>query len=111
MHWNAQGLNNNSKQSALIAALQLDHIDIAMIQDSRISAKSDGTPPIRVPNCHTYFIPATGECHGLITIVKNTLPSKISLTVATTEGTEVLTVKVWIDNKKNYITQYIPCQR
>ena len=99
MHWNAQGLNNSAKQSGLVAALQLDHIDIAMIQDSRISAKSDGKPPIRVPNCHTYFIPASEECHGLLTIVRNNLPSKISPPIATSEGTEVLTVKVWIDKK------------
>ena len=34
------------KQSALIAALQLDHIGVAMIQDSRIVSKKDGIPPI-----------------------------------------------------------------
>ena len=52
-HWNAQCLNSIAKQSALIAALQLDHIDVALIQDSRISAKNDGKQPIRVPNCYT----------------------------------------------------------
>ena len=111
MHWNAQGLNNSAKQSGLISALQLDHIDIAMIQDRRISAKSDGKPPIRVPNCHTYFMPASEKCHGLLTIVRNNLPSKISPPIATSEGTEVLTVKVWIDKKNNPTPQYIPSWR
>ena len=58
LHWNAQGLNNKSKQFTLIAALQLDDIDIAMIQDSRILAINDGKP-IRILNCHTYFIPVS----------------------------------------------------
>ena len=99
LHWNAQGLNSKSKQSTLVAALQLDHIDIAMIQDSRISSRNDGKPPIRVPNCHTYFIPASAECHGMLTIIRNNIPSKIILPIATSEGTEMLTVKVWIDKK------------
>ena len=75
-----------------------------MIQDSRIIARIDGKPPIRVPNCHTYFTPASAECHGLITIVRNNISSKISPTIATTEGTEVLTVNVWIDKKQPYFT-------
>ena len=99
MHWNAQGLNNPGKQSALVAAIQLDHIDITMIQDSRLATRDDGKPPIRVPNCHTYFIPTSAECHGLLTIVRNTIPSKPSPLLVTSEGTEVLTVKVWINKK------------
>ena len=99
MHWNAQGLNNSGKQSALVAALQLDQIDVAMIQDSRIVANKDDKPPLRVPNCHTYFTPASAECHGLITIIRNTLASTTHPTIATSEGTEVLTTKVWIDKK------------
>ena len=99
LHWNAQGLNSSAKQSALVAAIELDHIDVVMIQDSRISANNEGKPPIRVPNCHTYFTPASAECHGLLTIVRNKLPSKIVPPIATSEGTELLTVKVWIDKK------------
>ena len=99
LHWNAQGLNNSEKQSALVAALQLDNIDVAMIQDSRIVANNDGKAPLKVPNCHTYFIPASAECYGLITIIRNTLPSTTHPTIATSEGTEVLTTKVWIDKK------------
>ena len=72
-HWNVQGQNSLAKQSALIAALQLDQFDVAMIQDSRIVAKKDGIPLIRVPNCHTYFIPASPECHGLLTIIRNNI--------------------------------------
>ena len=103
MHWNAQGLNNIGKQSALVAALQLDHIDVVMIQDSRLAARDDGKPPIRVPNCHTYFIPSSAECHGLITIVRNTIPSTSSPILETTEGTEVLTVKVWFNKKETLL--------
>ena len=99
MHWNAQGLNTKEKQSALIASIQLDHIDVAMIQDSRITSNNDGKPPIRLPNCHTYFTPASAECHGLLTIVRNTIPSKISPPIVTSEGTEMLTVKVWINKR------------
>ena len=68
MHWNCQGLNNQGKRSALMAAIQLDQIDVAMVQDSRISDNNDDKPPIRVPNYHTYYIPASAESHGLITI-------------------------------------------
>ena len=70
-----------------------------MIQDSRIVANNDGKAPLKVPNCHTYFTPASAECHGLITIIRNTLPSTTHPTIATSEGTEVLTTKVWIDKK------------
>ena len=73
--------------------------NVAMIQDSRSVAKKDGIAPIRVPNCHTYFIPASPECHGLLTIIRNNIPSKSSHSPPTSEGTEVLTVKVWIDKK------------
>ena len=89
-----------------MAALQLDNIDIAMIQDSCIVANKDGKAPLRVRNCHTYFIPASAECHGLITIIRNTLPSTTHPTIATSEGTEVLTTKVWIDKKQPYSTTY-----
>ena len=99
LHWNVQGLNSKTKQSALIAAIQLDHIDVVMLQDSRIPANCDDKPPIRVPNCHTYFIASSAECHGLITIVRNNIPSKAAPTMATSEGTEILTVKVWINKK------------
>ena len=103
MHWNCKGLNNQGKQSTLIVAIQLDKIYVAMIQDSRNSANNDGKHPIRVSNCHTYFTPATVECRGLITIVNNTLPSKLVPPPATSEGTEVLTVKVWIDKKRTQL--------
>ena len=99
MHWNCQGLNNRGKRSALMAAIQLDEIDVAMIQDSRISDNNDDKPPIRVPNYQTYYIPASAECHGLITIVKTNMPPKKSPPPATSEGTEVLTVKVWINKQ------------
>ena len=99
MHWNAQGLNTKEKQSALIASVQLDHIDVAMIQGSRITSNNEGKPPIRIPNCHTYFTPASAECHGLLTIVRNTIPSEISPPIVTSEGTEMLTVKVWINKR------------
>ena len=99
LHWNVQGLNSSEKQSALVAAIELDNIDVLMLQDSRISTRNDGKPPIRVPNCHTYSIPASAECHGLITIVRNNIPSMLPPPIATSEGTELLTVKVWINKR------------
>ena len=75
MHWNAQGLNVHDKQSALIDAILSDNLDIIMIQDSRLKSKDDVLPPIKVPECHTYFKPLSATCHGLLTIVNNRLPS------------------------------------
>ena len=75
MHWNAQGLNVHHKQSALIDAILSDNLDIIMIQDSRLKSKDDVLPPIKVPECHTYFKPLSATCHGLLTIVNNRLPS------------------------------------
>ena len=99
MHGNCQGFKNQGKRSALTAAIQLYQVDVVVVQYSRISVNNYDKPPIRVPNYHTYCIPASAECHDLITIVKTNMPSKKSPPPATSEGTDVLTVKVWIDKQ------------
>ena len=67
-----------------------------MLQDSRISAKNDGKPPIR-------SIQASAECHGLITIVRNDIPYMLPPPIAISEGTELLTVKVWINKRRTLL--------
>ena len=99
MHWNAQGLNAHDKQSTLTDAILSDNLDVIMIQDSRLKSKDDVHPPIKVPECHTYFKPLSATCHGLLTIVNNRLPSAIHPAPVLGNGTEALSVKVWLQGK------------
>ena len=75
VHWNAQG-SSNYKTSAIKTAIVQDDIDILMIQDTTYKHRLDDLPNLRIRGYHTYHIPIDGGGHGMVTIIKRTIPSE-----------------------------------
>ena len=102
VHWNTQG--SNEKIGFLQAEIAKHDIDVVLLQDTRLKKRQDGIPKLRVDGYHTYHIPLSEDpavqCHGLTTLVSNRVPSKlITQPPDIGESTEVLSVKIWHENK------------
>ena len=97
VHWNAQGANQ--KTSAIKTAILLDDLDIVMIQDTRYKPRKDGTPHLKIHGYHTYHVPAGSDSHGLVTIVKHTIPSERAPQSVFGSGTESLSIKIRLASK------------
>ena len=74
VHWNAQGAI--SKTSAIKTAIVQDDIDIVMIQDTRYKRRPDDLPNLRIQRYHTYHRTMDEGGHGLVTLIKHTVPSE-----------------------------------
>ena len=74
VHWNAQGAI--SKTSAIQTTIVQDDIDIVMIQDTRYKRRPDDLPNLRIQGYHTYYRTMDEGGHGLVTLVKHTIPSE-----------------------------------
>ena len=102
VQWNTQSAKD--KIGLLQAEIAEHDIDIVLLQDTRLKRRQDGIPKLRVDGYHTYHIPMSEDpavqCHGLITLVSNRVPSKlITLPLNLGISTEVLSVKIWHENK------------
>ena len=102
VQWNTQSAKD--KIGLLQTEIAEHDIDIVLLQDTRLKRRQDGIPKLRVDGYHTYHIPMsedpTVQCHGLITLVSNRVPSKlITLPLNLGISTEVLSVKIWHENK------------
>ena len=102
VQWNTQSAND--KIGLLQAEITEHDIDIVLLQDTRLKRRQDGIPKLRIDGYHTYHIPMSEDpavqCHGLITLVSNRVPSKlITLPLNLGISTEVLSVKIWHENK------------
>ena len=97
VHWNAQGANR--KRALITSCIINEGIDIMLIQDTRLKKRQDGRVPIRVPGCHTFYKPLDENCHGLLTIVRKNIPVQLQKTTNPGENTEILTVKIWLQDE------------
>ena len=102
VQWNTQSAKD--KIGLLQAEIAEHDIDIVLLQDTRLKRRQDGIPKLRVDGYHTYHIPMSEDpavqCHGLITLVNNRVPSKlITLPLNLGISTEVLSVKIWHEKK------------
>ena len=97
VHWNAQGAI--SKTSAIQTTIVQDDIDIVMIQDTRYKRRPDDLPNLRIQGYHTYHRTMDEGGHGLVTLVKHTIPSEAADQVDLGDGTETLSTRIWINNK------------
>ena len=70
-----------------------------MIQDTRLQERPDGRAPVRVPGYYTFHKPKDENCHGLLTIVRRQIPAQHIDTARPGVNSEVLTVKIWINEK------------
>ena len=76
-----------------------DDIDIVMIQDTRYKRRPDDLPNLRIQGYHTYHRTMDEGGHGLVTLVKHTIPSEAADQVDLGDGTETLSTRIWINNK------------
>ena len=65
-----------------------------------MSTKPNGQPPLKIPGYTTFFLPKIlGRTRGLITFVKNSIPSeKFDFVSDVGKATEVLAVKIYLDS-------------
>ena len=97
VHRNAQGAI--SKTSAIQTTIVQDDIDIVMIKDTRYKRRPDDLPNLRIQGYHTYHRTMDEGGHGLLTLVKHTIPSEAADQVDLGDGTETLSTRIWINNK------------
>ena len=97
VHWNAQGAI--SKTSAIKTTIVQDDIDIVMIQDTRYKRRPDDLPNLRIQGYHTYHRTMDEGGHGLVTLIKHTIPSEAADQVHLGDGTETISTRIWINNK------------
>ena len=97
VHWNAQGANR--KRALITSCIINEGIDIMLIQDTRLKERQDGRVPIRVPGCHTFYKPLDENCYGLLNIVHKNIPVQLQKTTNPGENTEILTVKIWLQDE------------
>ena len=94
---NAQGAI--TKTSAIKTAIVQDDLDIVMIQDTRYKRRLDDLPNLRIQGYHTYHRTMDEGGHGLVTLIRHTIPSKEADQVHLGDGTETLSTRIWINNK------------
>ena len=97
VHWNAQGAI--AKTSAIKTAIVQDAIDIVMIQDTRYKRRRDGLPNLWIHGYHTYHRTMDEGGHGMVTLVKHTIPSEEADQIHLGDGTETLSTRIWLNNK------------
>ena len=97
IHWNAQG--TITKTSAIKTANVQDDLDIVMIQDTRYKRRLDDLPYLRIHGYHTHHKTMDEGGHGMVTMIKNTIPSEEAEQIHLGDGTETLSTRIWLNNK------------
>ena len=62
--------------SARKTAFVQDGLDIVMIQDTRYKRRLDDLPNVRIHGYHTYHRTKYVGGHGMVTMIKHTIPSE-----------------------------------
>ena len=97
VHWNAQGAI--TKTSAIKTAIIQHGLDIVMIQDTRYKRRLNDLPDLRIHGYHTYQRTMDKGGHGMVTMIKHTIPSEEVEQIHLGDGTETLSNRIWINNK------------
>ena len=97
LHWNVQGAI--TKTFVIKTAIVQDDLDIVMIQDTRYKRRLDDLPNLRIHGYHTYHRTMEEGGHGMVTMVKHTIPSEEAEQIHLGDGTETLSTRIWINNK------------
>ena len=88
VHWNAQ--RAITKTSAIKTAIVQDDLDIVMIQDTRYKRRLYDLPNLRIYRYHTYHRIMDEGGHGMVTMIKHTIPSEEAEQLHLGDGTETL---------------------
>ena len=70
-----------------------------MIQDTRYTPGLDDLPNLRIYGYHTYHRTMDEDGHGMVTIIKHTIPSEEAEQIHLRDGTETLSTRIWLNNK------------
>ena len=92
VHWNAQGAIK--KTSAIKISIVQDDRDIVMIQDTRYKRRLDDLPNLRIHVYHTYHRAMDEVGHGMVTMIKHTIPSEEAAQIHLGDGTETLSTRI-----------------
>ena len=68
-----------------------------MIQDTRDKRRLDDLPNLRIQGYHTYHRTMDEGGHGMVTLIKHTIPSETAVQVHLGDGTETLSTRIWIN--------------
>ena len=88
--WNAQGAI--TKTSAIKTAIVQDDLDIVMIQDIRYNRRLEDLPNLRIHGYHTYHRAMDEGRHGMIIMMKHTIPSEEAEQIHLGDGTDTISV-------------------
>ena len=80
VYWNTQGAI--TKTSAMKTAIVQDDLDIVVIQDIRYKRRLDNLPNLpnlRIDGYHTYHRTMDEGGHGMVTMIKHTIPCDIGV--------------------------------
>ena len=105
VHWNAQ--DAGTKTSPIKTAIVQDDLDIVMIQDARYKRRLHDLPILGIHGYHTYHITMDEGGHGMVTMIKYTIPSEEAEQIHLGDGTEIinpdmalrLSIRIWLNNK------------
>ena len=97
VHWNAQGAI--TKPSAIKTAIVQDDRDIVMIHDTRYKRRQDDLHNLRIHGYHTYHRTKVEGGHGMVTMIKHTIPSEEAEQIQLGDGTDTLSTRIWLNSK------------
>ena len=70
-----------------------------MIQDQIYKRRLDDLPNLRIHGYHTYHR-TLQECgHGMVTMIKHTIPSEEAEQIHLGDGNEIKSTRIWLNNK------------
>ena len=70
-----------------------------MIQDTRYKRRLDDLPNLRIHGYHTYHRTMDKGGHGMVTMIKYTIPSEGTEQRHLGHGTETISTRIWLNNK------------
>ena len=90
---------NIPKVSAIKTVIVQDDLDIVMIQDTRYKHRLDDLHNLMIQCYHTYHRTMDVGGHGMILLIKRTIPSEGAEQIHLEDGTETLSPRIWLNNK------------
>ena len=89
--------NMESETEKVVTGLQQ-----MVIQDKRYKHILDDLPNVRIQGYHTYHRTMDVGGHGMVTIIKRTIPLEEAVQINLGNDTETLSTRIWLNNKNQY---------
>ena len=88
-----------SQTSAIKTAIVQDDLDIVMTQDTIYKRRLYDLLNLMMHGYHTYHRRMDEGGHGIVTMIKHTIPSDAAEQIHLGDGTETLSTRIWFNNK------------